>query len=603
MDDPSPSSSSPSQSLESFLHLQSSACVPTEVPNNAVTEGNAAAAAAIPDISDPIVGNPPPFAGPTEENPDIPVKKGKKKTGKRVLKESSATASSSSPSLGPYQRGARVARKRRNARVAFGPARRNPVADSISFRLGMSIAAFVAQILENKDALGERMSADHLALICASAVRESLVNDFGDTFDSFVSNFEKSFRSTFRTLKLIQESTIIKRDDCLNHLNVKQSISGVAHDFGDCVFRGNASSSGIEICHSEELFHPNATEDLRSHSAAVEQSEVTDSASLELALYGQKNELAFVSRSPFESVNNRPMLSTMEKSVIEQTRSNDLKIVELGIAMKNLKLKETQLALNFDSNNLERSKLAMGASKASFKAEKFKTQLEDVRYAELRKRCIDCLVAGLLLMAASLLYGAYVFSYQKITEVTASCTPSSKESKSWWIPKPMASINSGIEILSCQFQVLIRRLFGFLMILSIAYLIIQRSSSSRETMPITFIVLFLALFCGLAGKVCVNTWGGSGYLWLLYWETLCLLHLICNVWTSVSFSILHGPLTVSPGMKHNARLPYWIRRVMFYGILFFFLPLLCGLHPFATLGEWKGHFLSRLFDYLSVMED
>uniref|UniRef100_A0A6N2M0N9 Uncharacterized protein n=1 Tax=Salix viminalis TaxID=40686 RepID=A0A6N2M0N9_SALVM len=54
----------------------------------------------------------------------------------------------------------------------------------------MSFAAVVAQIcnygiqmsykhlevLERKDAAGERMSVDHLSMICTSAVRESLAN-------------------------------------------------------------------------------------------------------------------------------------------------------------------------------------------------------------------------------------------------------------------------------------------------------------------------------------------------------------------------------------------------------------------------------------------
>ncbi|KAJ9171100.1 hypothetical protein P3X46_019148 [Hevea brasiliensis] len=109
---------------------------------------------------------------------------------------------------------------------------------------------------------------------------------------------------------------------------------------------------------------------------------------------------------------------------MEKACSNDLKTVEIGLTMKKLKLKEAQLALSFDSNHLERSKLAMGRSKASFKAEKFKNQVEDTKHAELLKNCIDCLVAGLFIMSASLLYGAYVFSYQRITDATASCNPS-----------------------------------------------------------------------------------------------------------------------------------------------------------------------------------
>ncbi|PON50867.1 CPR-like [Trema orientale] len=440
--------------------------------------------------------------------------------------------------------------------------------------------------------------------ICASAVRESLANDFGDTFDSFVRNFEKSFGSTFRTLKLIKESSVNKGNNHLSHLTMEGSTPDVPHDVKDCVQGGGTTSSfSIGDYHTEELFRANETEYQFNHSAAMEQNELIDTVNLELALHGQRNQLSCVSPSPFGSVTNQSMLSTIEKSVMEQTRSNDLKTLELSLSMKKLKLKEDALALNYDSNNLERSKLAMGISKASFKVEKFKTQLEDVRHAELLRKCIDCLVAGLLIMVGSLFYATYVHSYQKITDATASCTPSSKASKSWWIPNPMASINSGIQILSCQFQVVVRMVFGVLMIICVAYLLLQRSSSSKQTMPVTFIILLLAFACGFTGKVCVDTLGGSGYHWLLYWETICLVHFFCNVCTSTLFFLLYGPLNVSPGMKYDTRLPYWTRRFLFYGMLLVFLPMLCGLIPFAGLGEWTNHFLLRIADYMSATED
>ncbi|KAJ6774958.1 PROTEIN CPR-5 [Salix purpurea] len=120
------------------------------------------------------------------------------------------------------------------------------------------------------------------------------------------------------------------------------------------------------------------------------------------------------------------MYNNMEKSVVEQARSNDLKALEIGVAMKRLKLDEDLLNLTSESNYLERSKLVMGMSRASFKVDKFKTQLEDTRHAELHRKCIDCLVAGLFIMSASLSYSAYVYSYRRIKEATASCSLSHK---------------------------------------------------------------------------------------------------------------------------------------------------------------------------------
>lgn len=122
-------------------------------------------------------------------------------------------------------------------------------------------------------------------------------------------------------------------------------------------------------------------------------------------------------------------------------------------------------------------------------------------------------------------------------------------------------------------------------------------------MPITFILLLLGLACGLAGKFCIDTLGGSGYHWLFYWEILCLLHFFSNVWTSALFFILHGPVNVSQGMKISTMFPYWIRRLLFYCIILLCLPLLSGLMPFASPGTWKDHFKLLIHDLLSSTGD
>lgn len=171
-----------------------------------------------------------------------------------------------------------------------------------------------------------------------------------------------------------------------------------------------------------------------------------------------------------------------------------------------------------------------------------------------------------------------------------------QEHKSWWMPQSMSSFNSGLQLLRCQVQVLSRMLFGAFLILSIAYLLLQRSATSNQTMPVTFILLLLGVGCGFAGKFCIDTLGGSGYRWLIYWETLCLLHFFSNVCISTLFLILNGPVTVSEKSMSDRRFPYWIRRSMFYTTVLLILPLLCGLMPFAGPGEWKDHFSSLVLE-------
>ncbi|XP_021301073.1 protein CPR-5 [Herrania umbratica] len=542
-----------------------------------------ACSAALPpnDDSDPTVENHSPSPRPL-------INRKKKKTIDKDARSSSSRSASCSSSI---QRGTSLPFKRRVSRVRFGPVRRSKVGDveSIALPLGMSFAAVVAQVLERKDVTMERLSPDYLSVICTSAVRESLANVFGDKFDCFVRNFEKSFGSTLRTLRLINESSKHKEKNLLNSNNVESSTSDETSSGSGCYI----SSFDIKDSNSEVDLPCIATQNRWNFHEEVQENIQTDSLNQELAIPGQVNQLACVTPS---SVLNHSVLGTIEKSVIEQVRSNDLKTLELGLTMEKLKLKERQLALNMDSNHLERSKLAMGISKASFKAEKFKNQLEDTRHTELLKKCIDCLVAGLFIMTFFLIYGAYIYSYKKITDATSSCNPSLEESKSWWIPKPMASFNSGLHTLKCQVQVMSQMMFAFLIILAVAYLIVQRSAISKQTMPVTFIMLLLGIACGLAGKFCVDMLGGNGYFWLVYWEILCLLHFLSNVFTSVLFIILHGPVNVSQAVRERPLLPYWIRRSLFYSIILLILPLLCGLMPFASLSEWKDHFMVLVLD-------
>ncbi|OMO55962.1 putative Protein CPR-5 [Corchorus capsularis] len=522
-------------------------------------------------------------SNPTVENHSSNRKHLVNRKKKKTIDKDEPSSSSCSSSI---QRGTRVSSRRRFPRVRFGPARRVEVGDveSIALPLGMSFAAVVAQVLEKKDVANERLSPDYLSVICTSAVRESLANVFGDKFDCFVRNFEKSFGSTLRTLRLINDSSKHKEKYLAHRNTVESSTSDEISSRTRCY----RSPVDVKDSHSEVDLPCTTQNELNIHEA-VQDSIQNDSMNRELVISQQVNQLACITPST-GSVVNQSVLSTIEKSVVEQVRSNDLKTVELGLTMRKLKLKETQLALNLESNHLERSKLAMGISRASFKAEKFKNQLEDTRHAELLKKCIDCLVAGLLIMSFFLTYGAYVYSYKRISDATSSCNPL-EESKSWWIPKPMASFNSGLHTLKCQVQVVSRMMFGVLLILAVAYLLMQRSATSKQTMPVTFILLLLGVACGLAGKFCVDTLGGSGYYWLFYWEILCLVHFLSNVFTSVVFFILHGPVNVSPGMRHSTLLPYWIRRSLFYSVMLLVLPSLCGLMPFASLSEWKDHVL------------
>ncbi|XP_073044597.1 protein CPR-5 [Primulina eburnea] len=468
--------------------------------------------------------------------------------------------------------------------------------DALGLPLGMSIAAVVAQVLERKNASGEKISDDYLSGLCILAVRESLSNVFGNKFDSFVTNFEKSFRSTLMTLRLIKESSQ-NAEETRQKARFRESSCSAARtplslDGKEDSTRSSDNNDGLESFSIRT----------RNEGSYLTSEQMEDNTQMDLMNRQLVNSLhdeqikqllpgAYTITSPSNpSINKFSMLSTVEKSVMEQTRSNDLKTFEIGLIMKKLQLKERQLSLNSDSNFLERWKLSMGFSKASFKAEKFKTQLQDTRETELLRKCLDFLVSGLIIMLFALAYGTYVYSHRRITEITESCSPP-KESKSWWMPTSMSTFTSGLQIFRCQIQVLSRMLFGIILIGAITFLLIQRSSTTHQTMPITFIVLLLGVGCGCAGKFCIDTLGGSGNHWLIYWEAICLLHFFSNVFHSTLFVALNGPVTIVESLEEKTMFPYWARRVIFYSVLLS-LPLLCGLMPFASFWEWIDHFSS-----------
>lgn len=172
------------------------------------------------------------------------------------------------------------------------------------------------------------------------------------------------------------------------------------------------------------------------------------------------------------------------------------------------------------------------------------------------------------------------------------------------MPKAISSFKSGTQILKCQFQVLTRMFSGGFMILAIAYVLSQRSVSRSKTMPVTLLVILLGVMCGISGKLCIDTLGGDGGCWLKLWWTLCAIHIFSNIWTSTLFLILNGPITVSENIRKNDNplVPYWCRRVLFYTIATLFLPLVCGLLPFASLSEWKDHFSSLIMNQLISVE-
>lgn len=469
---------------------------------------------------------------------------------------------------------------------ARGQDREGNALQDLALPLGMSFAAVLSQVFGGKFISRGQLPAEQLSMICTSAVKEAVSNIYGDKLDSFTRNFEKSFDSTLKTLLVIDK---VSSSNHGNRLRVERTLN-VEND--NLIFESFKHDQGSSSCNS-----------LRSSSCDehIREPETLSSTNQVVLLSESNQHLVHSSRNMITPGFNGTIMTTYEKSVIEQIRSNNLKEVELGLTMRKLQMKQSQLDMSSYANWLEKVKICMNVSKAAFKEEKLRNQILDSRHAELIRRCIDLLISGLILMCASLIYAVSIFSYQRITDAMTSCTSVPKESKSWWMPKQVASVSSGWQQLRCHAVAISRLLFGVLMILAISYSLLQRSVLSGSTMPVTSILFLLGIACGIAGKLCVDSLGGSGYHWLIYWETLCLVHLFANLFPSVLYRALYGRVLVAQGEKH-VRNWYWIRKYTFFGILLLVLPVMAGLLPFATIGVWKDHLIEKFMILIPSIE-
>uniref|UniRef100_A0A0D9VLJ2 Uncharacterized protein n=1 Tax=Leersia perrieri TaxID=77586 RepID=A0A0D9VLJ2_9ORYZ len=460
-----------------------------------------------------------------------------------------SSSASSYGSVSRLQKGIRLRRRRRRRLlIAPGGEGRGAAdgAQDLALPLGMSFAAVLAQVLNRSSCSGGRLQPDFLSKI------------YGDRFENFTKNFEKSFGSTLKTLHLINETPVYEQDN------------------PRCSHIDGTSASEIKLSGADpQMLHD------------IQQSASLSLMDSQIILHGGVNQpLVQLPRNKASPEFDRHILNAFERSLNEQARSNDLKELEIGLTMRKLQLKQSQIALSSYSHMLEKIKISMGFQKANFREEKFRTQMEDTRHAELLRRLIDLLLTALVFMSVCFGYGTYIYSYKRITAVTAACAAASREPKSWWMPTSVSAFNSGLLFFRCHLIAATRMSFGMLMILLIAWLIFQRSAMTGPNMPITFNVMLLGVLCGFVGRFCVDTLGGDGNVWLFFWEILCFIHLFGNSRPSLLYRMLYGPISVTDRTK-AVGLPYRVRRYTFYTVLSVILPCLAGLLPFASLSDWK----------------
>ena len=158
---------------------------------------------------------------------------------------------------------------------------------------------------------------------------------------------------------------------------------------------------------------------------------------------------------------------------------------------------------------------------------------------------------------------------------------------------------SQLHMFICEVTVASRMFFGLGVISIVAAALLRKSvTSSSQAMPATILIIILGGLCGIAGKVAVDSMGGSGRHWLLTWEIFCSIHTAATCFAPFLYWVLNGtpPSIISSSSSaaggkgqrrkfHLVTIPPWLRRSMFHICMVLVLPVLAGLLPFATVRE------------------
>jgi hypothetical protein len=271
-----------------------------------------------------------------------------------------------------------------------------------------------------------------------------------------------------------------------------------------------------------------------------------------------------------------------------------LRKMELAYKFRDLHVQEARLELSSDLNSLMRETVNLSRNSAESKEAEFHDRKLTAAYTELAKRCADEMVAGLFVMLCALFFGVWKYSYGRLVDMVSACEPTYYEPSNSYVPgfnKLVDSINyviSHLHMLACEVTMAGRMFVGLGIICVVAASLLRKSvASNSQTIPATILIVVIGGICGCAGKFAVDSVGGSGYHWLLLWETFCLVHTFATCFTPTLYNFLHGAVPSDTGKSHGH--PYlmrpWWRRFWFHVTTVLVLPILTGLLPFAHVRE------------------
>eukprot|EP00850_Spirogloea_muscicola_P004612 SM000020S05962 [mRNA] locus=s20:103061:106886:+ [translate_table: standard] len=288
----------------------------------------------------------------------------------------------------------------------------------------------------------------------------------------------------------------------------------------------------------------------------------------------------------------------------ERTRLSTLKLLHSHHAAK---LKERQVQLALDANELMKEKVKIGRGKLAPREQQLRVDRERDELGRLTRLCADELAMGLRVMLLALLYAGWKFPLAHFAgelDVCHQWAARRARTTPWYsinLSHYFDGWNTRLQVIGCQFAVMGYMLVAFVIL---AVISLQQNVETIQRQPATVLVLMLGGICAYFGKTAVDGVGARGLHWLACWWCLCGLHAFAIWNTRLLYRLLNGrPAEHAAQPPHCKLVPTWLRKLAFHSMLVIVLPLLAGVLPFVPLEDLWRHFrhLQRTgFEFLPV---
>ncbi|GBG89669.1 hypothetical protein CBR_g49522 [Chara braunii] len=296
----------------------------------------------------------------------------------------------------------------------------------------------------------------------------------------------------------------------------------------------------------------------------------------------------------------------LERSLAVKERSIALKYELIRMKKTELMLKSQGGVRKEKANTLQEEQILLMRSKITARERETREKRKLDAVTALARSFADELVAGLCIMCVALLYCGWQYGRDALSQQIGACNnfleavlAVNKRQSSWWSRMGIGYLFGGVFVgfykVLCQLAVACRILVGFLILSVSAWLVLRRNVIvTAHERPVTSLFLTLGVFCGYAGKVAVDSSGGSGWHWLMIWQVLCVIHICANCHIGRVYRLLNGRW---PDEDEQARktgdgrdeltlraalsVPIWLRHLTLRVFLLGVLPLVASFLAFV----------------------